>query len=214
MSYRCRIDILANVTTAHHYGVDTSLAATYLLLWCIVIANFCDEAPPTDRQSALVRDRSQPSPVAHAQTDAESVNLITARRPHEQLYELLLMSGRQLCELISELIYEKRRRNAPSHLAFFIHLVPHTTGHHFLSTHHPHQPSPSLTLALLAQHSPVSQILPILDLWFNKPAVVDSNFAPDAVTWQTGLNMRVVSDSGPLAPLCEQICVIHKPGST
>jgi len=34
-------------------------------------------------------------------------------------------------------------------------------------------------------------------------AIVDSNFAAGAANWRTRRNIRIVFDSGPLAPLCE-----------
>jgi len=39
----------------------------------------------------------------------------------------------------------------------------------------------------------------------NKPVIVDSNFIPSAVTWQTQQNVCIVFDSSPTAPLCENM---------
>ena len=36
-------------------------------------------------------------------------------------------------------------------------------------------------------------------------------FAPGTATWRTGRNMRVVFDSGPFAPLCENVTSCTKP---
>jgi len=40
-------------------------------------------------------------------------------------------------------------------------------------------------------------------LLLKQDAVGDGKVRPDSVTWRTGRNIRVVFDSGPFAPLCE-----------
>ena len=53
---------------------------------------------------------------------------------------------------------------------------------------------------------------PIMGLCNQKQdAVGDGRLQPDAATWRTGCNIRVVFDPGPFAPLCENTTTLTTP---